>query len=258
MTTTLAKTIGWKIEFGRNKARGIIKGALTALNLQALLEPLAKPAFRFYWLVSFLGWVAKNRSEVSGRIDSDRDSFYANFVQQLRLENESVHFMEFGVFRGDSIRWWSNHLKNAESVLWGFDTFTGLPEDWGSAPKGFFSTQGKIPQIADSRVQFHKGMFQKTLPPLLDEIRATAKSKRLFLHLDADLYGSTLFVLMTLAPYLKSGDVLVFDEFCFVTHEYRAFVNFLESWNISLKLERATTGYLQTAFTVVSVKTDME
>ena len=33
----------------------------------------------------------------------------------------------------------------------GFDTFTGLPEDWRGQPKGAYSSFGSIPKIAGAR-----------------------------------------------------------------------------------------------------------
>ena len=41
--------------------------------------------------------------------------------------------------------------------------------------------------------------------------------------MDADLYSSTLYVLTMLAPYLKAGDIVMFDEFTVPRHEYLAF-----------------------------------
>lgn len=69
------------------------------------------------------------------------------------LSDSEVLYLEFGVWKGESIRQWSEILKNSASRLHGFDSFEGLPEEWdhhGASvlQKGHFSTQGSIPQIA--------------------------------------------------------------------------------------------------------------
>src|SRR5262245_57682986 len=43
-----------------------------------------------------------------------------------RIAEQRVLYLEFGVYRGESIRYWASHLKNPRSHLHGFDTFMGL------------------------------------------------------------------------------------------------------------------------------------
>ena len=87
------------------------------------------------------------------------------------IADEEVLYLEFGVWKGDSMRRWSKLLRNRASRLHGFDSFEGLPEEWddhGSTGlplrKGHFSTHGALPQISDTRVKFFKGWFEETLP----------------------------------------------------------------------------------------------
>jgi hypothetical protein len=70
--------------------------------------------------------------------------------------------------------------------------------------------------------------------------------------LDADLYSSTLFVLTTLAPFLRQGDLLVFDEFNSPRHEFRALCDFTRSYpHIRLKPIAAANNYTFAAFQVI-------
>jgi hypothetical protein len=53
----------------------------------------------------------------------------SNDVAQ-EIGSKRVLYLEFGVYRGDATRYWSPLLKNPESMLHGFDSFEGLPENW--------------------------------------------------------------------------------------------------------------------------------
>jgi hypothetical protein len=63
-------------------------------------------------------------------------------------------------------------------------------------------------------------------------------------HLDADLYSSTLFALTSLASRLKPGDILLFDEFAVPLHEYRAFMDFLSAYRFDYEVLGAVNHYL--------------
>ncbi len=115
-----------------------------------------------------------------------------NFVRDT-LSDGPITYLEFGVFRGDSIRRMSKLFTHPDSRFVGFDSFEGLPEDWGAnRPQGHFTTEGQIPLIPDSRVSFVKGYFQNTLPGFLATPRRNVPT---LIHFDADLYSSTLFLL---------------------------------------------------------------
>jgi hypothetical protein len=68
--------------------------------------------------------------------------------------------------------------------------------------------------------------------------------------LDADLFSSTLFTLTSLAPFLKKGDIILFDEFVVPTHEYLAYQQFIESYYIKLELIGVANNYYFVAFKV--------
>jgi len=149
-----------------------------------------------------------------------------------RVANEEVLYLEFGVYQGDSIRYWSAHLTNPKANLHGFDSFEGLPEAWNiDSPKGYFSTAGRIPEIADTRVKFYKGWFNQTLPTY-----SLPSHERLVVNMDADLYSSTECVLSLLKPHLVVGSYIYFDEFADRLNELKAFAEFVETtdWRFEL------------------------
>lgn len=151
-----------------------------------------------------------------------------------RLKNEPVLFLEFGVWKGESVAWFSKSLANPDSRFIGFDTFTGLPEDWTErVKKGTFSTSGLLPDLKDERVSFKKGLFSESLPACLDELKSLMPGRRVIVHLDADLFSSTLFVLCTLWPVMKEYEVL-FDEF--FGEESLALLAFLKAYPVTFEM----------------------
>jgi len=66
--------------------------------------------------------------------------------------------------------------------------------------------------------------------------------------MDADLYSSTLYVLTSIAPCLKPGDIIFFDQFNVPLHEFRAFNDFTESYYLKFRLIGAANNYYFCAF----------
>lgn len=170
------------------------------------------------------------------------------YVSKSIVEGGSHDFLEFGVWKGESIQLWTELNKNPETRFFGFDTFTGLPEDWTAAtPAGTFSTNGNAPPITDSRVQFIKGVFQETVAGFLEKVKL---QKKLIVHVDCDLYSSTLFVLATLNNYLKPGSIIIFDDFYSLLHEFKAFVDYNRSFGRPWKPLAHVRNCVQTAIQV--------
>lgn len=170
-----------------------------------------------------------------------------NFLQDNFFHDEAIDYLEFGVYHGTSIRNWSLINKNPESRFFGFDTFTGLPEDWGKIRSGSYDAEGRLPTLPDQRVRFVKGLFQDTLRNFLITFE---RYNRMFIYIDCDLYNSTLFVLTVLDSILKKNDIIYFDEFSNVLHEFSAFKNYTESYKRKLTPLMATRLGDQLAFLV--------
>lgn len=165
-------------------------------------------------------------------------------VVDQEIQNQEIDYLEFGVASGIAFKWWVDKNKNPGSRFYGFDVFTGLPEDFGVMKKHHFNTEGQTPVIDDNRVTFIKGLFQDSLPVFLKSFKS---QKRKVIHMDADLYTSTLFVLTSIFPYLGKGDIIIFDEFGVPTHEFRAFYEIVSCYNIDFELLGAINNYLQIA-----------
>jgi O-methyltransferase len=190
-------------------------------------------------------WFRQNGFQLND-IRSSRKELYEHLAG---LTKGPVSYLEFGVFRGDSMRIWSSVLKDPGSSLDGFDSFEGLPEDWRlAADKSTFDVEGAIPIIDDTRVSFHKGWFSDTLPGFL---KAFQPKGQLVVHLDADLYSSTKYVMDQLLPLMVRGTILIFDELFDRDHELRALDEFIVEHSVGLECVGATPTLTQAAFLIV-------
>jgi O-methyltransferase len=179
----------------------------------------------------------------------DRTSLYDSVIRNERLNFQPINYLEFGVYKGDSIRAWVNKIGHPDSRFVGFDTFTGLPERWRrSEPKGWFNADGVTPNLNDDRVGFEVGLFQDTLPAF---VKRADLSRRLVFNMDADLFTSTFYVLAMFAPYLKPGDIFFFDEFDCPLDEYRAFDDFIRSFRLKYEVLGATPGYTRVCIKIL-------
>jgi O-methyltransferase len=162
-----------------------------------------------------------------------------------------VLYLEFGVAYGGSIRWWARELEHSSSAFHGFDSFEGLPEQSGPWHKRQFDAAGRIPDIADSRVTFFKGLFEQTLPgyclPDYDVI---------VINMDADLYSSTSYVLNHLRIHIKPGTLIYFDEMNHVDHEARAFHEFMDSSRLRFRAFCADRTLAHACFECVGLRSD--
>lgn len=214
---------------------------------------LIEPVNPFLMKISYLSKLSKWIRQHNDLLFDDKDDpkvwhdkrygLYQFLIESEQLDGQ-IDYLEFGVGAGHSLKWWVENNKHTGSNFFGFDTFTGLPENFGLLKKGAFSTGGKIPEINDTRCTFYTGLFQDTL----GQFTSTYKSRnRKAIHLDADLYSSTLFVLTSLAPLLQKDDILIFDEFGAPTDEFRAFTDFVSAYGIKYKVLGAVNNYLQVA-----------
>ena len=148
--------------------------------------------------------------------------------------DQPIEYLEFGVFRGESLAWWLELDKHPDSRFFGFDTFTGLPEDWRTLfrkwPSGTFDTEGDPPILDDRRARFVKGLFQDTLGQFLAEWQPRGT---IIVHCDPDLYSSTLFVLTELDPILKTGAIIIFDDFNSSNDVFRAFKDYVSAYRLT-------------------------
>jgi len=223
-------------------------------NLHMLVQPFDNGLKNGIYMSELSQW--RKQHPVTGYNDfyqpkwdySRRYNLYEAIVQQEGIHQQAIDYFEFGVASGSSFKWWLLKNTNAQSRFYGFDTFEGLPEKWGPFEKGAMAHGLETLNITDGRATFYKGLFQQTLVPFLAQYKT---GNRKLIHIDADLFSATLFVLSQLYRFLQPGDIILFDEFAVPQHEFLAFKIFTQSFYINYEVIGAANNYL---FVAVKIK----
>ena len=130
---------------------------------------------------------------------------------------------EFGVYEGQTAKWMLPFMRDNQTLHL-FDSFEGLARDWSGLPKGSFKTLQPVFDGANTVV--HNGWFEDTVQDALEGATLS------LVHMDCDLYESTLDALWQLPP-LREGTLILFDEYVHnlgnkpVDDEHRAFTEWI-------------------------------
>ena len=115
-----------------------------------------------------------------------------------------------------------------------FDWFKGNPEKWRDGfEAGTHDMGGSAPEGLAPNVVIYNGRFRDTLPLF---VSSNSGGKAALISVDVDNYSSTRTALSLLAPLIKEGTVLVFDELLGYPgceqHEVKAFEELLRENNL--------------------------
>ena len=181
--------------------------------------------------------VAKNSYETfknyfkDSYVFSDDNSIRSFAINEAikKFDKESL-FLEFGVFKGDSINLFAEKLKKIDAEIFGFDSFKGLKDEWMTEefnPPGTFDLKGKKPKV-ERNVKLIDGWVEETAKNFLSR-----NSKKIaFIHFDMDTYKSTSFVLKLVKNNFQAGTIILFDQFYgfpnWEKYEYKAFKEEIE------------------------------
>lgn len=126
-------------------------------------------------------------------------------LDQKLLNNGWI--LEFGVATGRTLNQFAKWLPN--KFVFGFDGFEGLPEDWTSRMRRGFFARDTLPRVR-TNCQLVVGWFDQTLPLFKNKIN---NGPIALLHVDCDLYSSTVTILNELRDNIVPGTVIIFDEY---------------------------------------------
>lgn len=159
---------------------------------------------------------------------NNKYSLFDKVLNEVEIEGL---YLEFGVFNGSTVNYIAQQKDN--ETIYGFDSFEGLPEDWGNIKKGTFYVEN-LPTVR-SNVILVKGWFNETLPKFVKENNKPIA----FLHVDCDIYSSAKTVFDELASNICHGTVIFFDEYFnypeWKDNEYKAFQEFCDKYSVKYK-----------------------
>ena len=145
--------------------------------------------------------------------------------------------LEFGVASGASTCMLHRLIQRD---IHGFDSFQGMPEDWGTALKrGDFA--GIVPRT-EPGIHLITGWIEHTLPPFLEQHSGPIA----FANIDVDIYSTTKFILEKIEPRLVKGSILMVDDLtdfsaCF-NHQCKAWFEFISEtqklWEVVCRYSR--------------------
>ena len=185
----------------------------------------------------FVTWTSKKLAISEKNINHTINRFYPAYIKSSKLNG---CFVECGVGYGRSALIMESILQmhGDKRDFFFFDSFEGFPnltsEDltnsqkarksqWNyinptiflevlSASKSKDKYSKKYKEDEKKRIHIKKGFFENTLNKE-SKMKIQRCNGISYLHLDVDLYQSYLICLTTLFPLVKSGGVILFDEY---------------------------------------------
>jgi methyltransferase family protein len=158
--------------------------------------------------------------------------------------------LEFGVASGMTINHIARHFPGRP--IHGFDSFRGLPENWRTGiERGAFARQE--PPRVEPTVSLYPGLFNDTAPAFA----ALHPGPIALLHVDCDLYSSTVTVLEAVGSRLRPGSIVVFDEYFnypgWQQHEFKAWQEFVAASGVRYEYLGLVRNGQQVAVRITSI-----
>jgi len=208
----------------------------TPNKLLGALQDLATEdtASYFYYQKKMPEFIPGTTPETIETMDAAKAKLREAIVDEISIEG---YVAEFGVDKGKSFTQLCDIFSNDE--VYGFDAFDGLPEGgkWhgNTIHKGMFNNNGKPPFTIPKNGHIINGWFENTLPDFA--IPNSQKAK--YLHIDCDVYSSTVTILKEIGNSIVPGTIIVFDDYCNYTGwrqgEFKAWQEFIKIKNIKYK-----------------------
>lgn len=172
--------------------------------------------------------------------------FYKWSLQQRRIRGLAL---EFGVASGRTLT--TIAQASPDQTVYGFDSFKGLPEAWKfGRGEGAFARSAPPPVPANAELVI--GWFSDTLPGFV----AAHPEPVSYLHVDCDLYSSTMDILRNLGPHIAPGTIVAFNEYFnypgWRNHEHKAWLEWVRAAGATYRYIGCQAQHQQVAVVVES------
>lgn len=182
--------------------------------------------------------------------DTDYDLHEWVTTTQLDPKLDRGMILEFGVATGRTLNQFAYWLP--DRMVYGFDGFTGLPEDWTSRMRKGFFARDNLPRVRGN-CELVVGYFDKTLPGFMQQ---QGQRPVQLLHVDCDLYSSTKTVLDSLRDNIVPGTVIIFDEYInypgWQQDEFRAWQEHVQSRGLTYEYIGRVSRHQKVAVRVIA------
>lgn len=143
---------------------------------------------------------------------SKKGGLWPYLLDNLSKSQVDGYWLEFGVRGGVSANYFGRSAKKfaLDHTYHGFDSFMGIRDQWASVnePAGSFSLNG-VPPKEPPGCKWTVGWIEDSLVPFLESHIGDVA----FAHFDFDVYEPTKYTLNLLKSRLRSGSIILFDEF---------------------------------------------
>ena len=156
-------------------------------------------------------------------LDNEAYQIFMAIENTKKIEGDIA---EVGVYKGGSAKLICENKGNKKLYL--FDSFEGLPNpsdrDTDGFCKGSFKYDFNMVKNylkGYENVYLYKGFFPKTSKPIKDKMFS-------FVHLDVDLYDSTLECLKFFYPRMSKGGIIISHDYMWIKGVRKAFDSFFK------------------------------
>ena len=152
---------------------GILKKLLEFANNILKVKSQSKSPAELY-----LDTVSKESYEIfkdefkNSYVFTDDDSIRTFAINEaIKKFSKEKLFLEFGVYKGNSINLFAKYLKNIDAKIYGFDSFVGLKDEWitnNFHAKGHFNLDKNKPKIL-SNIELIDGWVEDTIDNFIEK-----------------------------------------------------------------------------------------
>lgn len=152
---------------------------------------------------------------------------FKNIISEVKSQNISGDFLEFGTYQGFSLLWtaWFMERVGMFRKIVGIDGFVGLPNSEGDFMAGAFGDASlkkcfnnikysQLYQLTKSNISIEKYLYSQK-DEIIKMLKASTGRKFCFIHIDCDISSSAIeiFKIFREGKFFSDSCYLLFDDY---------------------------------------------